>query len=141
MTKKSEKNEKNFAGSKKDFDHVADRLRKATNGLLYVSEIDAPFTVVESTGDDKMLSRFAEEGEVEEVDFPAFFERLTRERDWFGDRERKRAKKFLDLQKLIEESLTDLKVYRFGRVKIRILVVGKTSDGRYIGLETNAVET
>jgi hypothetical protein len=74
-------------------------------------------------------------------DFHEFFERLTRDRDWFGDAERARAKKFLELQKLLEENLVDLKVFRFGRIRIDIYIVGLDTDGNLSGVSTFAVET
>lgn len=141
MTKKSEKNKKNFAGSEKKLSPAAERLRTATAGLVYISEVDAPFTVFECDSDENILHDIENKTEIEEVDFGRFFERLTRRRDWHGERETMRAKKFLDLRKLIEESLTDLKIYRIGRVRVRILIFGRSPSGRFIGLETNAIET
>jgi Nuclease A inhibitor-like protein len=141
MTEKSEKSKKKFAGSEKKLSAAAERLKTATTRLVYVSEIDAPFTVFDCESDENILHDIESKTEIEKVDFEKFFEPLTRQRDWHGERETLRAKKFLDLQKLIEESLTDLKVYRIGRIRIRILIVGRTSSGCCIGLETNAIET
>jgi hypothetical protein len=141
MPKKSEKSKKNFAGSEKKRSLAAERLRTATAGLVYISEIDAPFTVFESESDENILHDVDSKTVIEEVDFDRFFEPLTRQRDWHGERETVRAKRFLDLQKLIEESLTDLKVYRVGRVKIRILISGRMPDRHYVIIETNAIET
>lgn len=141
MKKKGEKNEKKFASGEKNALSVSERLKAATEGLIYISEIDAPFTIFESSDEKKILAEIEKEGEISEVEFKKFFERLTRKRDWFGEREIARAKKFLDLQKLIEESLTDLKVFRIGRVKIKIVIVGRAANGQLIGLETRAIET
>lgn len=141
MKKKGEKNEKKFASVEKNTLSVSERLKAATEGLIYISEIDAPFTIFESSNWNTVLAEIEKEGEISEVEFKKFFERFTRKRDWFGEREIARMKKFLDLQKLIEESLTDLKVFRIGRVKIKIVIVGRTADGHLIGLETRAIET
>lgn len=141
MSKTSEKNQKKIAGSKKDTRSIVDLLKTSVDGLFYISEIDAPFNVLDVSGDMPIISETGTKGEVEEVQFAKFFERLTRKRDWHSEREAARTKKFLDLQKLIEESLIDLKVYRIGRIRIRILIIGRTEEGCYVGLETNAVET
>lgn len=141
MEKKSEKIKKKIAVSDKKILPLKDRLETAVEGLVYISEIDARFTVVEFADDETIIAEIEKEGEVEEVGFTQFFERLTRKGEWFGERETARAKKFLDLQKLIEESLTDLRVLRLGRIKLRILIVGHDPSGRILGLETRAIET
>ena len=50
-------------------------------------------------------------------------------------------KKFLELQKLLEENLRDLKVYKIGRICLAIYVVGIDRDGTLSGVKTEAVET
>ena len=51
------------------------------------------------------------------------------------------AKKFLDLQKLLEENLCELKVYKTGTVRLNIFAVGRDQDGRLMGVPAWAVET
>jgi len=144
----SEKKQKNFQKSKKVSDPFYQSIEKACEGLIYVSETDAPVTffrgsaaanvtgeiILQQTGHDAKET-------VEEIASSEFFSRLTTIKDWFGTVEKARAKKFLDLQKLIEENLSGVKVFRVGKVRIDILVVGRDLEGRVSGVRTSAVET
>jgi hypothetical protein len=59
--------------------------------------------------------------------------------DFFGDLLEE--KELQTLRTAIEETLSDVKVYRFGSIKVTYIVVGMTEDGRLGGLQTTAVET
>ncbi len=124
------------------------RIAEACRGLVYVSEIDAEVTPYTSPirGMDALEiilqhnGRQAEDA-VDEMRSGELFGRLTALREWFGERERVRAKKFLELQKLLEENLDPLKVYRLGKIRIDIFIVGFDKAGRLMGVKTGAVET
>ena len=147
MVKIDEKNEKNFHDEKKNSLDLLALLQDACKGLVYISETDAPVTAFVadhkiSKGEDIIHQLIGKTDEaVSEVDFGQFFSHLTTIKEWHGDREKARAKKFLDLQKLIEENLSDRKVFRIGNIRIRIYAVGLDSSGRLVGITTNAVET
>jgi hypothetical protein len=137
-----------FRYKEKDFETLSDALDAACEGLIYVSETDSP--VVPFVGDvagevtaEIVLQQTGKPPDtpVEELDVTTFFERLTRDRDWYGDAERLRAKKFLELQSLLEEYLNDARVFRLGRIRIDIYVVGLDATGRLAGVTTFAVET
>lgn len=51
------------------------------------------------------------------------------------------AKKFLELQTLLEENLHDLKVFKLGRIRLDIYAVGIDRNGNPLGIKTQAVET
>ncbi len=51
------------------------------------------------------------------------------------------AKRFLELQKLLEESLRDRKVFRQGAIRLDIFTVGIDKDGCLMGVMTKAAET
>ena len=123
-------------------------LAKSCDGLIYVSETDAPVTVfvgspVSNFSDDTILAQIGADShqETEVVELRDFFCRLTTIKDWYGEREKQRAKKFLDLQKLIEEHLSDAKVYRLGQTSKHIYIIGLGPESRLIGVKTLAVET
>ncbi|MFZ1700086.1 MAG: nuclease A inhibitor family protein [Pyrinomonadaceae bacterium] len=124
-----------------------DGIEKATEGLIYVSETDAhvvAFAAAETTATpETILQHLGIDGDasVEEMSFEAFFDRLSTIKEWHGEREKAKAKKFLALKKLLEKDLRDLTVYRVGRVQIDIYVVGIDAEGRVIGVTTKAVET
>ena len=149
MTKKSEKIEKNFHANEKKMMPLFSRIQEACDGLIYISETDAPVTafdggVVEGdVGSGPILQQIGREPNesIREVGFAKFFVRLTTIKDWHGAREKARTKKFLDLQKLIEENLVEPKVFKIGDIRIRIYAVGLDSEGRLMGIRTEAVET
>jgi hypothetical protein len=116
--------------------------------VFYISETDAPVLAFLGSATTEVSGRIilhqtgrkAEEP-VEEIEFAGFFSRLTRVEDSFSEKKKSRAKKFLDLQKLIEENLSDLKVLKIGSIRIRIYAVGVDDEGRLTGITTGAVET
>lgn len=143
-----EKKHKNFQKSNKNSDELFREITHACEGLFYVSETDAPvlaFSGSEATevSGEIILHQTGGKAEerVKEIAIDDFFGRLTAVKDWFGEREKAMAKKFLDLQKLIEENLSDLKVIKIGAIRLRIYVVGIDNAGRLMGIMTEAVET
>lgn len=123
-------------------------IERAAEGLIYVSEIDAGFetlliaTTTEVSPEDTIASRFGwREKAVEEFRFKDFFERLTRHREWHGETERRRTEKFAQLQRLLERHLRDLRVFRFGRIQLEIVIAGRDAEGNIAGVHTTAVET
>jgi hypothetical protein len=121
-------------------------IEKSTAGLTYISETDAPVKAVfvagaRSTDAIHFISK-GTAAEILEARQPReFFDRLTTEKDWFGSREREIAKRFSELEKLLNENLCNLTVLRVGRIQIDIYVVGLDADGNLVGIKTKAVET
>lgn len=135
------------SNSKKRSD-LRSAIEKATEGMFYLSETDAEISPffggsVETTTLDTILRQHEIENMnwVEEVSFDFFFSRLTQIKDWFGDKERENTVRFGHLKKLLETNLTDLKVYRIGKIRIDIYVVGIDEEGNLAGVKTMAVET
>ena len=123
-------------------------LRKAVKGLLFMSEKDAPFKVVTLKVDDSLTAANVAalvdrpaDSPVEEVSAPKFFADLTHAQKWHAEDDKATVRRYQDLAILIREQLTDVKVFKVGQVKVRILIAGKTSDGQWIGLETDSLET
>lgn len=137
-----------FRENEQDPDSLTQRLERACEGLILVSETDAPVrtfvggpvgevtsqTILEQTGSSPNEP-------VDERDFDEFFGRLTAMREWYGDEEKTRAKKFLELYSLLKEFLRDRKVFRIGRTRLDIYAVGLDEEGRLTGVSTYAVET
>jgi len=112
-------------------DTVLEDLRRLTEGLLYLSETDAPLEVVRfsaSSGSVPMAAEVAtwtgKEGEcaVETVELGTF-------------------SRFQALQAYLEQHLREVRVYRIGHRRITALVVGKASSGEWVGVKTELVET
>ena len=59
--------------------------------------------------------------------------------DFFGELEDE--KEFKSLRQVIDETLSDVKVYRCGSIRLSYFLVGMAADGRLAGLKTTAVET
>lgn len=124
------------------------RIAVACEGLVYVSEIDAPVTPFAapamSPSSPEVLLRAAHReasDRVEQTSFTQLFDRLTVTKDWHGELERARAKKFLELREVLEDVLDQLTVYRLGEIRIDIFAVGMDRSGRLMGVMTQAVET
>lgn len=124
-------------------------LKKAVKGLQYPSETDAPFQPFlwpkpgTSITKPLVLARAnkPKNAPVEKMSVAEFFEPLTKPRDWHRASEKADLKKFLNLQKVLEENLTETAVFRIGTTQIDIYVVGKTPTGDWAGVSTQAVET
>ena len=123
-------------------------LSTVCEGLVYISEMDAPVTPIFGAAADTVTreiilqqANLPGDSPVSELSLDAFFGRLTEIRDWYGDAEKLRAKKFSELHKLLGENLSDPKVFRIGRIQIDIFAVGIDEDGRLAGVTTKAVET
>lgn len=127
---------------------LRDRIAAACEGLIYVSEMDAPVTAffgstVSAVTGEIILQQMNLSGDtpVVETDFNAFFEWLAGNRDWYGEAEKLRAKKYSELHKLLGDNLIEPKVFRVGLVQLDILAVGIDSNGHLLGITTKAVET
>lgn len=130
-------------------DDFVERLRNVTRDLVYISETDAPlkpFRIVGAVGSDiaQEVNSFADipAGTHSEcASFEDLFARLTRKYDGADDETNRRADRFRGLYELLRAELSDLTVLRFGRIRIRIFVAGRTREGAIAGFETESVET
>src|SRR5262249_53562757 len=110
-------------------------LEKATKGLLYPSETDAPFEAfVWGSGDnlEATVRRLAGEPPKQKCrreSLADFLQDLAEEDD------------FKRLKATLEKNLSGIQVYRFGSTDPTYYVVGTDNGGRLAGLKTKAVET
>jgi len=123
-------------------------IKELVRGLFYISETDAeivPFKggKAEAVTKDEILRQTGQPDgtPVEERSFEEIFLRLTAKQDWFGDEENEIAKKFLGLKIFLEQNLVDLKVFKIGRIQLKVYFVGLDSKGCLMGIQTEAVET
>jgi hypothetical protein len=126
---------------------IVERLGEATRGLTYMSESDYPFEVFnwgQAEPTPEFLRRQGGAGAdapVETRTADEFFRASTSEPDWKGAEELALAKRFQALRRLLEESLSDLKVFRVGTVNMPVYVAGRAASGSWLGVSTRAVET
>src|SRR5262249_16775664 len=123
-----------------------ERFDQLSEGLLFMSETDAPLTYYEldsersrqwppSTG-GQFLQLIGEdsEGPVEKLAPEKFFKDLRPGNEDRGDQ-------VAALQKAMTEELRNLEGFRVGEIQIKIFVLGKDSSGKVVGLRTLSVET
>jgi hypothetical protein len=119
---------------------AVEALAKASKGLLFPSETDAPLEpfLWENAGDKltkdrvKQLAGAAKGAAVEETTLDDLLATVPEE-----DRPQ-----FDKLAAAIKGQLSGVKVYKVGdEAEKQAYVVGKTSDGQWAGLKTTVVET
>ena len=128
-------------------EQLIEELRKATRGLLFMSESDYPFEVfnwgkVEPTPEFlRGLTGDAADTPVEARAAVVFFRVAASEAEWKNEGQLADAGKFQTLLRLLEQNLTDLKAYRVGVINIPVYVAGRSASGNWLGVSTRVVET
>jgi hypothetical protein len=118
---------------------VRDALQKASKGLVFVSETEAPLKPFVWTDGGELtrehllqVTGSAPGTPVEEMSLDNFFRAVPRE-----DKV-----KFQKLTQVLQEQLSAVTVYKLGdEAEKPVYIVGKTSDGQWAGLQTTVVET
>jgi hypothetical protein len=125
-------------------------LQAASAGLLFVSERDAPFAVVDAPGtpfgalDDEQVRRLAGRPGtelVETITVDYFFRNAVLDQGWHGPAEKLAARRYRELVSLIGSAIPDARVFRVGAISIAVLIVGTGPGGGTLGLSTTVVET
>ncbi len=127
-------------------DDVQSQLSEAADGLLYLSETDAPLVPVESAATDaeaaaRELAEADAAAPVETVSVDHFFRNAVVERETDTDEMRATAARFRKLVETIHRLLPDAKVVRVGEMNVTAIVLGQAADGHWVGLRTELVET
>jgi hypothetical protein len=123
------------------------QLEAASAGLLFVSEQDAPFAIVDAPFaalDDRQLHALAGRpaaDPIETVTVEYFFRNAILDQDWHGPAEKAAVQRYRALVSLIESALPDARVFRLGARRISVLIVGTGPDGGILGLSTTVIET
>jgi len=127
---------------------ITTQLSSAAQGLLFLSESDAPFEVVHWQTQGELtpaillqLTEHPPDAPVEVVSVDEFFAIATAEEDWHDQEERETAKRFRQLVSILKQNLSQLQVYRVGDRSIDVYIVGVTDGGDWAGLATKLVET
>lgn len=129
-------------------DQIVDELKGASVGLMMMSESDYPFEIVQwkESGEPtdehlRSISGMENDAEVERQRVDQFFRAAMQEADWKSEAELTLAKRFKRLIEVLKDNLHDLRVYRIGSRDIRVIIVGKSSQGTWLGLSTRVIET
>ncbi len=125
-----------------------EKLKFATNDLIYISETDAdvlPFLgkFAEEVSAENLLTQIRTDvnTKVEELDYQNFFAHPTKIQEWFDEEATATAEKYQMLKIAMEENLTNIKYFKVGKTEIKIYVVGLDKQKILIGIKTDAVET
>lgn len=127
---------------------IATKLKQASEGLLFLSETDAPFEIIHWQAQGELtpaqvlqLTNHPPDAPVELRTVDEFFAIATQEEDWHDQDERETAKRFQNLVSILKQNLSELQVYRVGDRSIDAYIVGVTDGGDWAGLATKLVET
>lgn len=127
---------------------IATQLSAASQGLLFLSESDAPFEVIKWKTQGKLtqakllqLTEHSPDDSVELVNIDEFFAIATQAEDWHDEEEREIVQRFQHLVSVLKQNLSNIQVYRVGNTEIDAYIVGVTPTGNWIGLSTQLVET
>ncbi|WP_172189071.1 nuclease A inhibitor family protein [Microcoleus asticus] len=129
-------------------DSIADPLQKASEGLLFLSETDAPFEVIHWPAQGELtpakllqLTNHPPDAPVELRTVDDFFAIATAQEDWHDREERETVQRFQNLVSILKQNLSQLQVYRVGSIEIDAYIIGVTQNGDWAGLSTQLVET
>ncbi|MDQ3845605.1 MAG: nuclease A inhibitor family protein [Bacteroidota bacterium] len=124
------------------------KINEATTGLQYISESDFPFEPVylskPTTSLPEELVRLAGQPPtalVAIVTLEQFFRPMTTNYAETTPEQKQTALRFRELQRLLQEKLANLQVYKIGRVRAEVFIIGRLNDGSYGGLKTIVIET
>lgn len=122
-------------------------LLKASEGLLYTSESDYPFSYFSFSNTSKLptpqqfLQLIRQTGQpIEQVSFDNLFNRLTRIEPGMDEQQIKAAKRYRILEKVFRATFRDLTIYRVGTIQIQVYITGVNACG-LSGLQTISIET
>jgi Nuclease A inhibitor-like protein len=130
-------------------ENIAQKLTEATDGLLFSSEGEYPFSPIVWRGQAKedfssadllAISVHPEGTPVQVTDVDTFFRRAVKEQDWHGETEKVNVKKFMQLVEHLKNNLENLQVFKVGEYELEVYVLGKV-DLDMVGLSTKVVQT
>ncbi|MCW6050172.1 nuclease A inhibitor family protein [Lyngbya sp. CCAP 1446/10] len=127
---------------------ITTQLSSAAQGLLFLSETDAPFEIVHWSAQGELtpakllqLTEHPPDAPIQVVSVEEFFAIATAEEDWHDKEERETVQRFENLVSTLKHNLSQLQVYRVGDRSIDAYIVGVTDGGEWAGLSTQVVET
>ena len=128
-------------------DEGLEKIMAAVEGLLYRSEADNPFEVVQFKSLSSLeqglikLSTNLTDAKVEHVTLEYFLRNTVKVYPDASAEQEMIALKYKNLQDVLQHELHDVSVYRIGEIRIDAFIIGKLPDGFYGGLRTKVIET
>lgn len=132
-----------------DLDTARARLEGAAEGLPYLSENEAPFEFVSfgaapdplTPESFRALAGAPADAPVQEVTLERFLAGHIERADPEDPGMQALVPRYRALREALASNLQDVRVFRVGRVEIRVYAVGRTAGGELAGLVTTAYET
>jgi hypothetical protein len=131
-------------------ENTLNMLKKATAGLLFMSESDNPFEIV-SFPSDKLTALTPEAvvnavgktagTKVEQQEIDYFFRNQTQDLPEHTADDKARTQRFRELVTLLKKQLNEVAVFRIGETQIEAYILGKMQEGNIGGLKTLLIET
>ena len=124
--------------------------RKPSDGLLFISETDAPLTPFFWPDADatapiteerlRELAEVPDDASVKTTSLTAFFAPLPKMRIGTTTRKKAEVARFVSLVETLKSILKKPQVWRIGETKVAVYVVGAV-EGGWAGVQTKVVET
>ena len=111
---------------------ILEQLKRATAGLLLMSESDYPFELIQWEGSTDLTPEFLCGVSGEPADCPV---QEIEVRDFLT------AEQYRRLVDVITANLAEPKAYKVGRINTPVYVVGRSAGGRWLGVSTRVVQT
>src|SRR5687768_12763638 len=114
-------------------DQSTEKIKAAAEGLLFMSESDYPLEIFTpetrpaGSLSDIVLLEWAQKPAgslIEKAELQYFFRNQVRDLPEHSPEEKVRAERFRNLQKVLQEELTDVTVYRVGTTQVTALIIG-----------------
>lgn len=126
---------------------VAAELKQLTDGLMVLSESDAPLHVHTYASLTEAAVGMAKQARAPQTPAPSggpwqqLLERQGTQRDYHKPAQAERARRFRELIPFLEGHLKALTAYRVGEVEVDWFLAGQASDGQWVVLTTQLVES
>jgi hypothetical protein len=121
----------------------------AMDGLLFPSEIDIPFeiTVWDKTEGTEISAESIKKlagnksDYIEKTKLDSLFSTVTMEQDWHSKEDIENVKRFRAFASVIKENLSEVVVFRMGRINIDVFIAGRSRSGNIVCISTKQLQT
>lgn len=131
-----------------DTHQLKKQISELTSGLLYFSESEYPFELLDWNSQEpdqvraKILSRHAPDAALTELSTNDFFQKIIRNMNNGGDEAMVAVgARYKTLFDFISANTSSSSVWRCGKIEIGIYIVMITKDGHSLALHTTSIET
>ena len=112
--------------------HILQQLENVTTGLLFMSESDFPFELIQWTGMAEITPDFIRTVTGESKDCPV----QEIEVDDFLS-----SGLYQPLLLVLRSQLLEVRAYKVGRINMPVYLVGRSGEGSWLGVVTRVVQT